>query len=74
MKMRLVLELDYPNAVHVTDEEAIKTKLSERMLALAKEGAFTAREPGELVGLEVSEVMVGCARIEELPTVEDPSP
>ena len=68
MKMRLVIELEYPNAVHVTDEEVIKTKLADAMLLLAKEGGFTAREPGELAGLEVSEVMVGCAKIEPLPT------
>ena len=68
MKMRIVIELEYPNAVHVTDEEVIKTKLSEVMLGIAKEGGFTAREPGELAGLEVSEVMVGCAKIEALPS------
>lgn len=63
MKFRLVIEMEYPNATWETDEAEIKTKLSEAMLLLAKEGGFTAREPGELCALEVSEVMVGCARI-----------
>lgn len=70
MKFRLVLEMEYPNAVHVTDEEEIKAKLSETMLKLARENAFTAREPGELCALEVSEVMVGCARIADDPSEE----
>jgi hypothetical protein len=70
MRIRLVVELTYPNAVHPHDEEAIKTKLSAVMLELAREGGFTAREPGELAGLEVGDVMVGCSVVPDILTRE----
>ena len=73
MKFRLVVELEYPNAVHVTDEEEVKSKVAEIMLMLAKAKGFTVRDPGELPALEVSEIMVGCARMEEAPDAKEPT-
>lgn len=69
MKMRIVIELEYPEATTRSDEGEVKETLSKAMLRIAREKGFDLKRGSRFA---VSEVMVGCAKIAELPTEGDP--
>ncbi len=66
MKMRIVIELEYPEAVTDCDEAAVKTTLSAALTKIAREQGFDVERVDD-EPYRVSEVMVGCAKIESPP-------
>ncbi len=72
MRMRLVLELTYPEALTPEDEAAISKCLSEVMLKLAREDSFNVERSDFRISLKVGEVAVGCAVVSDILTRETP--
>ena len=72
MRMRLVLELTYPEALTPEDEAAISKCLSEVMLKLAREDSFNVERSDLRISLKVGEVAVGCAVVSDILTRETP--
>ncbi len=63
MRIRLVIDLEYPNLESDEDVARVKDVLSDRVVSMARDGAFNLIEPDP--GINVGEVLVGCAVIEE---------
>jgi len=65
MRIRLVIDLTYPTASTSDEEELIKHRLSAQVMAAARAKQYNVLALDEQEEIEVGEVMVGCARVEE---------
>ena len=72
MRIRLVIDLTYPTASTSDEEELIKHRLSAQVMAAARAKQYNVLALDEQEEIEVGEVMVGCARVEE--TTPEASP
>lgn len=65
MRIRLVIDLQYPMASSQEHEELIKHRLSAQVIAAARSKQFNVLTVDEETEITVGEVMVGCARVAE---------
>ena len=65
MRIRLVIDLQYPTASSQEHEELIKHRLSAQVLAAARTKQFNVLALDEQETIKVEEIMVGCARVED---------
>lgn len=65
MRIRLVIDLQYPTAKTPDDEKLIKHRLSAQVMAAARTKQFNVLALDEQEMIKVDEIMVGCARVED---------
>ncbi len=70
MRIRLVIDLQYPSASTPEQEALIKHRLSAQVLSAARTKQFNVLALDEQETIKVDEIMVGCARVEEKEAVK----
>lgn len=69
MRIRLVIDLQYPTASTSEEEELIKHRLSSQVMVAARTKQFNVLARDERETIKVEEIMVGCARVNMSPPV-----